>query len=1029
MKRLNLIAVLLCCALFALAQQSKLSPYSRVLVDAQNEAKTTEQRTQLRKNFHLRVANNGQDVVSAFVHFADAAADKSGVLAAYGATLVNDFDDFVTARIPVENLEALSQDEAVKMVEVGTPARRRMDKARTAANVDKVQAGTDLTQPFLGTDVVVGVVDGGFQYDHITFYDLENTSELRVKCVYNLETDEKYETQSDIEKAGYDDEDDTDGHATHVTGIAAGSYSGNNYYGVAKDADIVMVRYGNSEDNTDIINGIKYVFDYATKVGKPAVVNLSLGTHIGPHDGTSTFDVALDKIVGEGRIVCGAAGNEGDYPLYSEATLAAGESHTFVLDVTDYYDGSQAFADFWGDEGQQFTVQIVYMNSSGTVQKEGTATSTATSSEQSTKWSNSTYASGSLAAYTQLSTYSSNNKGNVYVQFNNFKPRSNYKIGFKVTAKTAGTVRVWGDDYSSIYWENGSTSHTVGEIGGTAKGIITVGAYTTNKHGSDDLTVGDLAYFSSLGPTADGRMKPEITAPGSYIVSSVPNTTAVTSDDYFDKATSKKVNGTTYYWAYMQGTSMATPFVTGVVATWLQADPTLTPDELREIFSATAMSDSYTGTSLPNNTWGYGKIDAHAGLLEVIKRLGGEAGSRKDYVVVGKRSTGNYFYMSSNLGQGEEKHLTAVDAGTDDLSQIVTSDLPDSIVWSCALGGVTTHLYNGSQAVTWTSGNTADLDATGLALNFNYNSDKSYTFSFADAVSTTHTLALDATEGNDYFAFYESGNITTLFLLPVTTSGGDSGDDDDDTPDVSGDCNALPFSESFENFSQGEFTTYDAIEISNYKQSWQATESYGMKIGGQVNKKNLAAEGWLISPCIDLTKTIKPILTFDHTHKYAGTPEDELTLWISADYSDGDPSTATWEQLTIPNYGTNEDWTFVSSGDINLSKYNGKTVRLAWKYTSSSKAAAIWELKNVSIEETGSTATNLVPEREKTIVVGLQGALAVFGAQAGDQIEVYTVSGVRYMARAAQGDFTMLNLPQGIYLVKVNDSVHKVVVE
>lgn len=610
MKRTNLIATLLCFAVLAFAQESKLTNYSRAFIDANKEAQTAEQRAKLRKTFALKVAENEQEYVSAYVHFYSDDADKS-VIENYGALIDNDFGDFVTARIPVGNLEALSQDENVKLVELGTPVHKKMDKARTAANVDKVQAGTGLSQPFLGTGVIVGVCDYGFQYNHINFYDANNSSELRVKRVYNINTGKKYTTQSTIEAAGYDDKEDKAGHATHVTGIAAGAYSGNNYYGVAKDADIVMVNAGTT--NADVINGIKYIFDYAAEVGKPAVINLSLGSHVGPHDGTSTFDRAIDALMGEGRIICGAAGNEGDYPIYSEATLAAGESHTFILD-DKYFDGSSTYADFWGDEGQKYTVQVVYLNASGKELATGTETATATSSSKTTTWRNTTYASGTLTAYTQLSADASNNKGNVYVAFKSFSPESSYKIGFKVTAQTAGTVRVWGDDYSAVYWEDGQTTHTVGEIGGTANNIISVGAWTTktNTYSSGKIA-GKIAGFSSKGPTADNRLKPEITAPGDVIMSSIPDLSSIQADG----KTSKKVGNTTYCWAYMSGTSMATPFITGVVATWLQANPKLTPDAIKDIFAQTAITDAYTGTC-PNHTWGYGKIDAYAGLLNVL---------------------------------------------------------------------------------------------------------------------------------------------------------------------------------------------------------------------------------------------------------------------------------------------------------------------------------------------------------------------------------------------------------------------------
>ncbi len=619
MKKITLLALCIGFTLLAFAQPSKLTNHTRAFVDAQKKATTAEQREQLRKTFALKVADNSDEYVSAYVHFYSADADKAAILEAYGATLNNDFGDFVTSNIPVDAIEALAQDEQVKLVEMGTPVRTRMNKARTATNVDKVQAGTGLSQPFLGTGVVVGVVDGGFQYNHITFYDANNSSELRVKRVWNQSANKKYTTQSAIESAQYDDTQDDSGHATHVTGIAAGSYAGNSYYGVASDADIVMVSYGSS--NTAITDGINYIFDYAKSVGKPAVVNLSLGQHMGPHDGTSTFDKALDGMVGAGRIVCGAAGNEGEYPLYSEATLAAGESHTFILDPSDqYYSGTKSFADFWGDEGQKYTMQIVYLDANGNELAAGTSTAVATATSKTTSWINSTYASGSITAYAQMSTDATNNRGNVYLYFkNNFKPKNNYKVGFKVTAQNAGTIRVWGDDYNSIYWEDGQTTHTVGEIGGTANGIITVGAFVTNRRSGYGLTsVGTIATFSSKGPTSDGRIKPEITAPGACIASAVPNTSAITSSGDFDEAKSATVNGTTYYWGYMNGTSMATPFVTGVVATWLQANPNLTPEQIKEIMAQTAQTDSYTGTC-PNNTWGYGKIDAYAGLLKVLE--------------------------------------------------------------------------------------------------------------------------------------------------------------------------------------------------------------------------------------------------------------------------------------------------------------------------------------------------------------------------------------------------------------------------
>ncbi len=619
MKKTYALVAFLCLSLVIMAQSPKLSNYSRSFIDAKNTVQNEQQRTNFRKHYGLKLVAE-QEFVSAYIHF----NDESGkaILENYGATIVSDFGTIVTANIPVDQLEALSNENSIKFIEIGTPVRKKMAAARTGGNVDKVQAGTGLSHPFLGTDVVVGVVDGGFQYNHINFYALDAPSELRVKRVWNQGNSRKYTTQAAIETAKYDDSSDVNGHATHVTGIAAGSYSGNTYYGVAKDADIVMVSMG--QTNTDISNGVKYVYDYATEVGKPAVVNLSLGTHIGPHDGTSTFDRTCDAMQGAGRLLVGAASNEGDQKLYLEKTLAANGTATEAITFDSNYaygeDGYFQDIDIWGDENQTYTVQVIITNSAGTTLWSSDVVN-ATSTTTKTFTSFNSAATGFIGLY--ASKDATNNKGNVLLTTHNsswstgFQLSGTNKLKVVFTATTAGTIRSWADGYGST-WANGSTNSTVGELGGTGKNIISVGAWTTYAKSGYGLSLNRIAGFSSKGPTADGRMKPDISAPGAVLASSVPNTPAVTGSEYFEQAATATVNSVKYYWGYMQGTSMASPFVTGVLATWLQANPQLTPDNVREVLSQTSIVDSYTG-ACPNNTWGHGKIDAYAGLVKVIE--------------------------------------------------------------------------------------------------------------------------------------------------------------------------------------------------------------------------------------------------------------------------------------------------------------------------------------------------------------------------------------------------------------------------
>lgn len=110
------------------------------------------------------------------------------------------------------------------------------------------------------------------------------------------------------------------------------------------------------------------------------------------------------------------------------------------------------------------------------------------------------------------------------------------------------------------------------------------------------------------------------------------------------------------------------------------------------------------------------------------------------------------------------------------------------------------------------------------------------------------------------------------------------------------------------------------------------------------------SESWLISPAIDLSNTTNATLTFEHAHKFAGTPSNELTLWVT------ETSAENWKQLTIDKYGTNNDYNFVTPS-IDLSAYAGKTIKFAFKYVSSTAAAGTWEIKNVKVTATTGSST------------------------------------------------------------------------
>lgn len=118
------------------------------------------------------------------------------------------------------------------------------------------------------------------------------------------------------------------------------------------------------------------------------------------------------------------------------------------------------------------------------------------------------------------------------------------------------------------------------------------------------------------------------------------------------------------------------------------------------------------------------------------------------------------------------------------------------------------------------------------------------------------------------------------------------------------------------------------------------------------------SESWLVSPAIDLSQATTATLTFDHTHKFIGTPvENFISLWVT------ETSAENWQQLTIDKYGTNNDYTFVTPS-IDLSAYAGKTIKFAFKYISTNSAAGTWEIKNVKVIANGEGGGTVDPEPE-----------------------------------------------------------------
>lgn len=590
-----------------------------------------------------------QETVNAFIRINSSEAIPE--LEAIGVSIRSNIKDrIITADIPVGVLETAADIEHVERIELGGEVRPMMDMARAEAGADKVHsAAQGLDRIYKGKDIIVGVVDQGFEYTHLDFKAEDGTTP-RIKCAWNQKYNPnnpdspngfsygtEYKTWNQIDAVDSDYQYDTL-HGTHVAGIAAGADMQTPYYGVATESDLVFVTYDTTADQ--IVDGVKYIFDYADRVGKPCVVNLSLGMHTGPHDGTSLTDQALDALTGPGRIIVGAVGNEGTTPLHVGKRVTPEDP---LKVIPSFYDDNtkQFVCDFWGEPGKTYSVQPIAINSlKGSIVGYGEKVNSTDYDVTRSAFNMTDHGIEGVVSVTVCHDLD-NGRGNFYIDGNVTAQGTGRMLGLLFTTEDdACYVDGWHCFIKSFTanancqkqgFTPGDYNSLSGEIGGTAQKVISVGSYNSRftyptvegieySIGGQGYTLNDLSPFSSNGPTSDGRIKPNVCAPGFGIISAVQRHACQTGKCAY---VSKDNKGNSYYYDLNAGTSMAAPYVAGSIALWLEAYPTLTPDDINNILRLSCRRDNFTGSLgatdnlLPqgDNRWGYGKIDTFGGLL------------------------------------------------------------------------------------------------------------------------------------------------------------------------------------------------------------------------------------------------------------------------------------------------------------------------------------------------------------------------------------------------------------------------------
>jgi subtilisin family serine protease len=570
-------------------------------------------------------------------------ADFDGaVVAELGGRIGSRTGDIITLRLTSAQAKALANRKGVQYMQKANKVQPNLIRVVTDLRADSVIAGIGLNSPYTGKDVIIGVTDWGFDYTHPMFYDtaLQHT---RIVAAWDqfkrsgptptgYEYGTVYQGEDELLAAGSDTANIYGNayHGTHVAGIAGGSGGGTEHRGVAYEAEFLFVTF--LVDEAAVIDGFNWMQAEAISRNKRLVINMSWGLYnIGPLDGTSLVSEAINTLSGEGVIFVTSGGNNGDETFHIKRTFR----NDTLQSKIDFYRSSNPnlwgqSISMWGEENENFGAGItIYTNDKNLVLKSPLYYT------DDSRYVDSFLVVGSDTVFYNVeidAPHPLNNKPHIRLRVKNENTVLN--IGLKSYA-ASGTVHYynvtelttdvgnWGMPFTAWFpnWESGDALYSLGEPASTAS-VITVAAHQSEIRRNGVVIGGGFgANFSSFGPTIDERLKPDVSAPGVNVMSSISSFTDATVT--IDETT--VFNGKSYPFSRLSGTSMSSPATAGVVALMLEANPNLWYNEAKEILIATAREDNRTGVipSTGSTQWGWGKVNAYAAVQRAEEKLAG----------------------------------------------------------------------------------------------------------------------------------------------------------------------------------------------------------------------------------------------------------------------------------------------------------------------------------------------------------------------------------------------------------------------
>ncbi|MBO4646475.1 MAG: S8 family peptidase [Bacteroidales bacterium] len=513
--------------------------------------------------------------------------------------------------------------------------------ARQDGHVDSVYFGINLPDAYTGEGVIIGVTDWGFDYTHPTFYDSTRTRYRVLRAWDQFRTGGPapdgfdYGTEWVGQEQLLNAQCDTANiyghhyHGTHVAGIAAGSGAGTPYRGVAPDAELIFASFIPEEQA--VVDAFQWMYEVAQQEQKRLVINMSWGLFwMDNPDGTGMIGQKMQELSDLGVVFVTSGGNEGDVDFHL--------GHTFQQDTLRsrfLFPSANGSPNYWGTSitmtnspGQPFAVSLNWTNQMYQTIQASPFYNTANGDMYEDNY----LVNGTDTIVYNIRIVESDASGRPSARLRVKKASgSSWRFGITVVgesgefhawnvAELTTGVGNWGGKFmgiSALNWTAGDNHHGTGTPA-NVECAITVAAHASRYQPNDTTwTGGGICSFSSVGPTINGRMKPDISAPGSNVCSAINSY----ADDSFNYVDTVMFQGRRYGFAKLSGTSMSSPFTTGVAALLLQANPTLTPEDVKGALIHTATQDEFTVAAGPNR-FGHGKVNAYQAVLHALYHAG-----------------------------------------------------------------------------------------------------------------------------------------------------------------------------------------------------------------------------------------------------------------------------------------------------------------------------------------------------------------------------------------------------------------------